>query len=156
MQINYRKLCASDIVVHNEELTVLLKCCIEDSKLFPTDESFYINKLKGLEEYLTQNQAYVVGAFDGNSLVGFIWAYNLKTEFECKLHIAYVAVCAEYRGMKIGSALLEAAEKEAIESGINVTELIVSAGNTAAIGLYEKHNYTQERIIMHKRLGEYQ
>jgi len=56
-------------------------------------------------------------------------------------HIFSIDVKPEYRGMGVGSRLLETIEDELRKSGVEVCYLEVYVNNTAAINLYLKHNY---------------
>ncbi len=55
-----------------------------------------------------------------------------------------MGVRRDYRGVGLGSALLEAITEEARELGVERLELVVRAGNGAAIGLYERHGWRFE------------
>ncbi|MCX8173826.1 MAG: GNAT family N-acetyltransferase [Thermoplasmata archaeon] len=58
-----------------------------------------------------------------------------------------IAVAEEWRGKGIGRALLQHAEKRAIERGCSAMHLEVKTTNCSAIDLYTKNGYSQVEIL---------
>lgn len=58
-------------------------------------------------------------------------------------HIYSLAVLEAYRGKGIGSTLLEKAERHALASGAQVTQLEVKCGSNA-VTLYQRSGYTMK------------
>jgi len=56
-------------------------------------------------------------------------------------HITNIAVSPEYRRMHIGEALLKTVIDECYKNMVKYITLEVRAGNTPAIGLYEKYGF---------------
>ncbi len=59
-------------------------------------------------------------------------------------YVNVLAAYPEYRGMGIGTHLLQAAEGEATRAGCSGLSIIVSDANTGARRLYERQGYTEE------------
>lgn len=76
-----------------------------------------------------------------NKVAGFITGSIEVFRGKLSGHIYSVDVKPEYRGMGVGSRLLETIEDELRNSGAEICYLEVYINNTAAINLYLKHNY---------------
>jgi ribosomal protein S18 acetylase RimI-like enzyme len=66
--------------------------------------------------------------------------------------VAYMAVEAAQRHTGVGSALLQAAEREAIQRGLPYIALMVTEDNDAARSLYAAGGYVTECRLLSKRL----
>lgn len=77
----------------------------------------------------------------GDKIVGYVVGAIETFRDKDAGHIYSIGVKPEYRGMGIGSRLLEAIERELKEAGAEICYLEVGVNNTAAINLYLKHNY---------------
>ncbi|GAE88918.1 GNAT family N-acetyltransferase [Acetivibrio straminisolvens] len=123
---------------------------------FDVSHDYSINesnkKLKLLDEYIKSNQAVLIGAIEGENLVGFIWIYRHEYFGEIRMHVNQIIVDRGYKGKGIGKRLLEEAEKKALETGINVIDLFVSEKNIEAMNFYKKSGFITERRYMKKML----
>jgi [ribosomal protein S18]-alanine N-acetyltransferase len=101
---------------------------------------------KGQLKYLILNaHSYCLVEEQENHIRGFIIVL-----FRKKSHIAGIEtlnVDPAYRGLGIGKKLLLAAESEMKARLIKKVRLEVSAGNTFAIGLYEKVGFKKMEIL---------
>jgi ribosomal protein S18 acetylase RimI-like enzyme len=66
--------------------------------------------------------------------------------------VAYMAVEPQMQRSGAGTALLQAAERRAIERGLPYIALMVTEDNTAAQTLYERGGFVTERRLLSKRL----
>ncbi len=108
-------------------------------------------RLRGLEP---ENSIVLVAEREGR-LLGYVEADGGM--FRRNRHSAYVVigVRAESAGHGIGSALLAALDRWALERGIHRLELTVMAHNDRAIALYRKSGYRLEGTRRHSvRLGD--
>lgn len=152
MELRY--LSSEDVVTYYEELNQLLHFCMEASCSFPVEESFYERKLAGLQNYLNQGRAYVIGALENGKLLGFYWIYELGEGVQRKMHVAYVAVMPEARGRGICSLMEKEAQQKAHDLGIRVMEMIVSTGNPSVVEFRkQRHGYSVTNVIMEKELS---
>ena len=88
---------------------------------------------------------FTLGAWQGSRLVG---ALGCERDPRIKVrHIAHLIgmmVCADARGAGVGRALLEACiESARAAGGIEMLTLSVTAGNTAALRLYERAGFSR-------------
>jgi len=80
-------------------------------------------------------------ALINNEVIGFI-AGSMETFYgKSAGHIYSIDVRPEYRGMGVGSHLLEATEKELKRDGAEICYLEARTDNIVALNLYLKHNY---------------
>ena len=91
-----------------------------------------------------------LGAFFGDRAIGST-AVVLKPLAERHVGVFGLSVSQEFRGLGIGSALIEAAIAEATEhlTGLRIIELSVFANNPVAISMYRKFGFVE-----HGRLPE--
>ncbi len=85
----------------------------------------------------------VIVAEVGGKVVGFIIAYKHR-------HLTYIdslAVDSEYRGLGIGSLLLDCLEKALVREGIEEVFLSVKDRNLAALNFYLKRGYSFKGIV---------
>jgi len=73
-------------------------------------------------------------------------------EFDNSFYICGVALFSEYRGLGIGTELMQLAEQQAKIRKFNTLSLVVFEENTDAVRLYEKLGYKEvqrEKIVPH-------
>ena len=106
-----------------------------------SDERRYIRALQRHPD-----AALFVAELDTGEIVGRLSL--MRDPHPSSSHVADLGlmVAAGYRRRGIGTALMQAAESWARESGIGKLELHVFPYNTAAISLYEKLGYEQEGL----------
>lgn len=66
--------------------------------------------------------------------------------------VAELSVLATHRGQGIGTALLRAAERIAVDAGANSFRIGADARNHEALRLYERYGFVPAGIELHKRL----
>lgn len=72
-----------------------------------------------------------------DELIAYCGSWHILEE----AHITNIAVSPEYRRMHIGEALLKTVIDECYRNMVKYITLEVRAGNTPAIGLYEKYGF---------------
>jgi RimJ/RimL family protein N-acetyltransferase len=85
--------------------------------------------------------------------VGVLWLGIRKEESGPLVWIYDLEIFEGFRRKGYATRTLEAAEKEAMELGIDRVELHVFGHNAPARALYEKAGYTPASIVMVKQLG---
>lgn len=66
--------------------------------------------------------------------------------------LAYMAIEEAYQGRGLGAALLHGVEEEARRRGVPYLALMVTEGNAAAQGLYDRAGYRTDRRLLGKSL----
>jgi len=93
-------------------------------------DSFYAELSNNLAKYFC--------AFDVNDkLIGYAGSWLVLDE----AHITNIAVSPEYRGKKVGEALLMSIFEACYKNMVKYLTLEVRVSNTPAIGLYEKYSF---------------
>ena len=93
------------------------------------------------EESLGPDES-IAGA-SNSSIIGFIVGERVRDTG----HIITIDVRAEARRYKVGSALLELAEKELRASKSSIVRLETAVDNVAALAFYKRHGYTVVRTL---------
>lgn len=109
-------------------------------------------KIKSMVAHITGGSAIVFGSFEGEKLVGYIWAYEIKFRDEDRVYVSEIHVAEKWRGRGIGHLLLAAVEDIARERGIPALYIHTEADNAGAIRLYEREGYCMERVQLRKSL----
>ncbi|MFO0746730.1 MAG: GNAT family N-acetyltransferase [Myxococcota bacterium] len=98
---------------------------------------------------------FVLVAGEDDALTGYaLIAYGFDIEFGGRdAFLCELFVAEPYRGTGLGRALLEAAEAQAKDHGVNALHLIVRQENARARGLYERRGFIVDpRLLMTKSL----
>lgn len=89
----------------------------------------------------------VFGAYIDNRLVGYIYGYIHNTT---EAYIAQVYVQDNYRGLKVGKALVDEFTKWGLENGASNIALDVIADNSKARSVYRKLGFRDCVVYMRK------
>ena len=104
---------------------------------------------KNMKIFIKDGSAILLGAFEENKIIGFIWAYEIR---EKTYHINYFAVDENKRSLGIGLKLLDKLYEIAKENNIENIELLVEANNIKAIKKYKSNEFQEKYIKMEKKL----
>lgn len=110
-----------DQIVHIEKLSFAT----------PWSKESFMNEL-----YKNQFATYVV-IEDGEKVIGYCGMWLIVDE----AHITNIAILPEYRGKKLGDALLKKVMEMALEMGAISVTLEVRVSNTVAQNLYRKYGF---------------
>ncbi|MFB9974857.1 GNAT family N-acetyltransferase [Allobacillus sp. SKP2-8] len=109
-------------------------------------------KINLIPDYINQQNAILIGAYEGEILAGFLWLYKHNYFGEMRLHINQIIVDKRFRGKSVGNQLMKEAERVAKQYEIKIIDLFVSETNLKAINMYDSIGYTTERRYMKKVL----
>ena len=110
-------------------------------------------KIRSMIEHMADDSAIVFGVFDRQTLLGYLWAYEVHFREEWRVYVSEVHVDPCLRGQGFGTALLEAVEAEAVARSIPSLYIHTEASNTGAIRLYERFGFQMERVQLRKALN---
>lgn len=150
--IVFKNLNIEDIDKYKSELIELMRITLSENIIqkFPDElPGNYVDKIPG---YIEDNSAVIIGAFDSEKLVGFIWGYVTNIFEETRLHSYMGAVDPNYRGYHIAKKLMEQQFEEARRRGIFIIEAMVTKENQAAYNWHLKTGFQEERVKMRKVL----
>lgn len=150
--IQIRRLQMADVINHKEAIHELLRVCFKSTYGDEVLDTFIDAKYNGLVEYLNKEKAYIFGAINEQSLIGFLWGYPVNTPLETVFHIAYISVLQSGRRIGIGEKLIDKAEKECRKLGLKHVELIVGSDNSSALSFYNHCGYTLSRYYLRKEM----
>ena len=97
----------------------------------------------GLLKIRSRGRRVLVAEVDG-VVAGFIIAYKYRD----RAYIDSLAVDPRYRGMGIGSKLLQAMEDLLRSNGVELISLSVKKDNYSALGFYIKHRYIVDGVVL--------
>jgi dTDP-4-amino-4,6-dideoxy-D-galactose acyltransferase len=86
---------------------------------------------------LTENNAWVFGAFDGENLLGFVSLFKKFNDMD----IALIAVDSEARGRHIGRTLLEKAHHMAVQEHCSAITVVTQESNEVAMNFYNANGF---------------
>lgn len=113
------------------------------------------DKCAELRAYLGAGKAVSYGAFDGQALVGFVWAYAYPYREDGKrVYVSVLHVAEAYRNHSLGKVLLEQIEREAQDIGCPTVFLHTEGRNEAAQRFYQRMGYRLERVQLVKTAAE--
>jgi len=118
---------------------------------FTFKEAF--GKMDNLISYLRDDTAIVYGAFEGDELIAFIWAYVHQFREENRMYVSEIRVKEEYRKRGIGGQMLRLVEERAKALGLGAVYLHAEANNPRSVEFYKAKGYCEERIQMRKEIG---
>jgi [ribosomal protein S18]-alanine N-acetyltransferase len=107
-----------------------------DQACFPKTIAYGHREMKS---YLLAEGAHCIVAQISEAIGGFILTER-SMEFA---HVITLDVLERYRRQSVGSLLLQAAEREAVERGAAIMYLETATTNKAAIALWKKHGYRE-------------
>lgn len=109
-------------------------------------------KINGLIEHVSNGSAIVYGVFDGEDLIGYVWAYEHSFREEIRIYVNEIHVAEAYRNRGIGKQLLYAIKNMAKERGYGALYIHAEGNNDGAIRLYQNEGYVVERVQLRKAL----
>ncbi|QIH75561.1 GNAT family N-acetyltransferase [Macrococcoides canis] len=138
----------TNIDVYKDDIIHLINYTLEDNE----KSKDKVNDL--ISNYIFKNNTFIFGHVEDNKLVSFIWFFNRTFNNTERLHVSYLATNYEYRGKGLGKELMNKVVETAKEQKINFIDLNVDPNNIEAISLYNKLNFTTEKILLIKSLEE--
>jgi len=126
----------------------MLLCSYMDSFSFRDAEQ----KIAGMIEHVANGTAMVLGMFDNDDLIGFVWAYEHPYREEVRIYVNEIHVDEHYRNRGVGKQLLCAVECLAKKRGYHALYIHAEGKNESAIRLYRNEGYEVERVQLRKEL----
>lgn len=134
---------------YEKEIKEYLKETLNQNNII-CDTAFVDKTYKDMKDFIEDESAIIICAFDNDKLLGFIWGYEREVNENKRIHINYFIVNSNYRKQGIGKRLIEKIYKIAKNRNIAKIELMVTAQNKEAVDFYKKQNFNIERIVLCK------
>lgn len=133
-EIDYR-----DVVKYEEELKRFLYMNIYEN--YPeTDVENMVNLFySNMCKYAEDGSAVLLGAFDGEAMVGFHWGHETIFLGKRRMHSYINGIDKAYRGQHIGSDFFRKLEEISRDRGIHEIEAFCKEANQVAVN-YHLHN----------------
>lgn len=112
------------------------------------DKNYSLNLVSEMGKFIDDGSAYIVGAFDDEKLIGFIWCYRRIFNQEERLHIYHFIVDKTCRGAGVGQQLINTAFTYAQENNISKIDLMATSSNKQALNFYYKNKFVDERLLL--------
>ena len=136
---------------YKEEIKLYLKDVLDENGI--SNDNNRIEKIMGeMKQFIEDKSAIIIGAFQKEKLLGFIWGYKTSTNDKNRIHINYFVVDEKCRKQGIGSQLIEKIYEIAKEMQIQEVELMVTTKNATAVNFYKKQGFEEERVKLCKRI----
>lgn len=116
------------------------------------DASYINGKFDKLLEHIQGDTTYLLGAFDDDKIVGFIWLYERPFMTYKRMIINSLYIAENYRSQGIGKQLMHAAYNKCRE--VNCTEISTHYAtiNEGAKVFYMKNGFTETRVEVVKKV----
>lgn len=148
----FRILRAEEVKSNEKAIIKLMNIVLKDNitQKYPDDQAEkYVKKIPG---YIEDGSAIVSGAFDGELLVGFSWAYELNIFGERRVHIDMIGVDPNYRKRGIAMQLINFQIEETRRRGITIMEAMTTKDNENSYNWFHSIGFNDERVKVRKIL----
>ena len=148
--INYRFLNETDIIKYQMEIEQLMNMILNENitQRFPDNLSKkYVSQLP---KFISDGSALIVGAFDGENIIGFQWCYYIQVFNEKRIHSNFIGVNSNYQNCGIAHHMLKLIEEKAKEKGVYIIEAMVTLNNTNSFNYHKNQGFIVERCKMKK------
>ena len=150
------KLIVIDEFLHNKK--VLIDMLRENLEInFPDRrnfEGYAEDSYEKMKAYLLSAEAILIGAFEEDKLIGFLWAYEKEIIGEKSIHIGHIVVMKNVRSSGIGTKLISFLEVLAVNKDIHKIDLITTLQNKKTVEFYKARGYSEVRVQFEKEIGE--
>ncbi|OCA84602.1 GNAT family N-acetyltransferase [Bacillus sp. FJAT-27986] len=154
-KIEVRLISEEDLNKNRESLIDLLE---ENFKInFPSMSNLTkdaINTFNDMLRFKKDDSAVLIGAFENEKIIGFLWAYTREILSDRRMHIGHIVVNSEVRSGGIGSRLLKYLEEYSIGVNIKRIDLMTTFENEKTLKFYEANGYSIIRVQLEKELGD--
>lgn len=152
--VEIRLLNESDVIKYQLELRDFMRMVLSENIEGNMDvESLSAKYVDDMKLYIKKGTV-LIGAFDGEKIVGFHWGFEKNLFGERRMHSYFNAIYPEYRGQKIGSHFFEKLEEVALNRGIKVIEAMCANDNKIAVNYHLSNGFTIEKLKVVKRLED--
>lgn len=150
--IDIRQLTNDDVNRYDKELTEYMYMCLSENDKEIDGKLLAKKYYQDMIAFTEDGSAVILGAFDGNKLIGFHWGYVLSILGKQRMHSYFNGILPEYRGQKIGSNFFRMLEKITVERGIDTIEAMCSKSNPIAVDYHLHNGFEIEKYKVVKKL----
>lgn len=150
--IDIRLLTAQDLLSNREKLTHFMYMVRSENSDYPIAREECERYYEDMKRFLDDGSAILIGAFDGEELIGFHWGYVIDYPFGKRMHSYFNAIEPEYRRKGIGSRFWNMLEEETRKRNIDTIEAMCTYANKAAVNYHLHRGFEIERLKVVKKL----
>lgn len=153
--VKIRYITEKDLIRYEDEIIELIEDNLNIN--FPNINKlteFAISGYKDMIRFKRDNSAILIGAFEEDMIIGFLWAYVRNILGEIRIHIDHIIVDSKARSKGIGTKLLNNLENLSREKGIKKIELMTTLENESTMKFYNSKGFSTVRVQLEKKLGE--
>ena len=107
---------------------------------------------ENMVKYLKDKTAIIYGAYNGELLIGFLWAYKRKIFDEERIHLDQIIIAKKYRKKGIGKSLLSTLETHCLNEKIDIIDLMITLNNAETLEFYRSIGFNMERSLLVKKI----
>lgn len=150
--IDIRLLTKEDLLSNEEELIFLMDRVLSENMDYTITREMCKRYYEDMKRFYDDGTAVLIGAFDGEKLVGFHWGYILDTPGGKRMHSYHGSVDPAYRSQGIGRRFWPVLEEEAKKRNVYTIEAMCTYANRIAVNFHLHYGFEIERLKVVKRL----
>lgn len=150
--IDVRLLTFQEILENGSRLEYFMHMVMVENHFYGITDEMYKKYYDDMKLFIEDGSAILIGAFDGDELIGFHWGYERNTLGGKRVHSYFNAIEPNYRGQGIGKRFWKVLEREAIKRGIYTIEAMCTYANKAAVNYHLHNGFEIERLQVVKSL----
>ncbi|MBS4030271.1 MAG: GNAT family N-acetyltransferase [Clostridiales bacterium] len=154
-KIEIRLISETDLIRNKNILIHLLEDNLKNN--FPNINNltkFVVSGYEDMVRFKQNNSAILIGAFEEETIIGFLWAYKRDVLGEKRMHVGHIVVNSAVRSCGIGLKLLKKLEYLSRQECIKKLELMTTVKNESTIKFYTSYGFSIVRVQLEKELGE--
>ncbi len=141
-----------DLETYERDIKIYIREVLENNFSEEIEESQVQEVYNNMITFTKDKSAIILGAYDNEVLMGFLWAYRRTINSQKRYHINYFVVSSEKRSMGIGRGMFQELLNIGKNESIEAVELMVTATNEKARKFYNQCGFDIERVSLCKRL----
>jgi ribosomal protein S18 acetylase RimI-like enzyme len=154
-KIEVRFISVEDLIENKDFLIDLLEDNLTTNFLNMGNLTKYaMNGYDDMLRFKKDDSAILIGAFDKEKIIGFLWAYTREILGVRRVHIGHIVVNSEVRSGGIGSKLLKCLEDYSIRENIKKIDLMTTFENENTMKFYKANGFSIVRVQLEKELGD--
>lgn len=115
---------------------------------------YAVDSYDDMLRFKKNDSAILIGAFDNEKIIGFLWAHKREFLGDSRVHIGHIVVNSKVRSGGIGTKLLKYLEDYSIRENIKKIDLMATLANENTMKFYKANGFSIVRVQLEKELGD--
>lgn len=150
--VEIREMSLEEVENHIKELRKFMFMVLSENGSGEDFHQLAIKYCNDMVQFKKDGSAILLGAWEGEYLIGFHWGYQLTVSGKRRIHSYFNAIEPDYRGQRIGSRFFRKLEEIAISKGIDEIEAMCTYANKVAVNYHLNNGFEIERVKVVKKL----